>query len=140
MSNSINGSKEVFLDIYFVPSQESPFKCKVCNKQWYQAASLKAHVLAEGHWTKGSFNYKCDFCNERFMTEAHQKVHMMVHRITDEKRKKCQTCGEKFSSYNKLKKHISKKHGSRSDKCWMCGEVTNDMKTHMLSHVMKKKK
>lgn len=73
-----------------------PFKCSHCAKCFKDSTSLKKHL--EIH---SNVSFECLLCGQRSSTRYTLREHMLVH--SDEKRYKCQYCGNTFKRYKTLK-------------------------------------
>lgn len=77
-------------------SEERPFKCTECMKCFKDSTGLKRHST-----THNTASFECVLCGRRLNTLRTLKNHMLVH--SDEKRFKCQHCGNNFKRYKTLK-------------------------------------
>lgn len=73
-----------------------PFQCSDCSKCFKDSTSLKKHL--EIH---SNISFECLLCGQRSSTRYTLREHMLVH--SDEKRYKCQYCGNTFKRYKTLK-------------------------------------
>lgn len=77
-------------------SDERPFKCTDCPKCFKDLPALKRHTE-----THNTATFECVQCGQRLNTRQTLKIHMLVH--SDEKRYKCQHCGNAYKRYPALK-------------------------------------
>merc|ERR1719153_2057694 len=83
--------------------QDKPYRCDVCNKGFVSRSNLRAHCrLHEGT----ALRYPCPHCRRRFSHPSEVKQHQVVH--TGIRAYSCIRCGNKYSRYPSLWKHMKK--------------------------------
>ncbi|XP_052130271.1 zinc finger protein 271-like [Frankliniella occidentalis] len=107
------------------------FQCKVCDKSFAHAASLKRHIM----YHNGEKPFRCDLCPKRFTEKSNLVDHMRIH--TGEKPYKCDLCPNRFVQKSNLVKHKRTHTGEKPYKCDVCkmcftekGNLIRHMRTH----------
>ena len=94
--------------------------CDICKKQF---KSLKLYGL---HISKCEKDLLCFKCKKIFLNKRTLRQHLLqIHLDT----KKCDVCGESFSTEKKLAKHKSKVHSTTEIKCEGCNGVFKNKKS-----------
>ena len=57
-------------------SEEKPFECNVCNKQFKSAMGIREHNERE-HSSSGKKTYECSECGKSFSQSRTLKAHMI---------------------------------------------------------------
>jgi len=83
-----------------IHTNERPFSCAVCQKQYRNTSALNVHLRT--HDAEPS--YCCDVCKERFVRLSSLNDHMRWH--TGERPYICTECGTEFSRLRDMKRHI----------------------------------
>jgi len=84
-------------------TKSKPFVCKTCKKCFVSKSNLSAHQrLHEGT----ALRYECDKCDKKFSHPSEVKQHSVVH--TGIRAYTCHQCGNKYSRYPSLWKHLKK--------------------------------
>ena len=81
------------------------FKCKLCNREWYSARSLKKHELSCARR-----RYRCRVCKGMFQTKKQRDSHEKMCGVYDRRWSvknsfKCSVCNEKFKDKHLLFYH-----------------------------------
>ena len=77
-------------------SEEYPFQCQHCPKKFKNMARLRTHEDIHKHTA-----YICPHCGLQLNTKRTLKMHMVVH--SDQKKYKCQYCGNEYKRSKALK-------------------------------------
>ena len=106
----------------------SETECKVCQKEFFDAVSLKAHF-------DKNLNLKtCCLCGKTLGNKSKLLTHHRCH--TKESPYKCQTCGKAFSENSTLRKHEAT-HGEKNFACKLCDKAfarKDYLDKHALTH------
>jgi len=106
----------------------SSTSCRVCSKEFFDAASLKNHT--ESHMGSRT----CCACHRTLGNRSKLITHHRTH--TGESPYACTFCGKRFAESSTLRKHEAT-HGARNHQCKECGRgfVRRDyLAKHMLTH------
>lgn len=87
-------------------SDECPFQCAHCPKKFKNMARLRTHEDIHKHTT-----YVCPHCGLQLNTKRTLKMHMVVH--SDQKKYKCQYCGNEYKRSKALKVSGCLSHSQR---------------------------
>ncbi|KAM8960025.1 zinc finger protein 646 [Pelodytes ibericus] len=83
---------------------ERPFKCNLCDRSYRHAASLVNHKK-----THQVGLYTCLICQKQYSNPMGLKNHLRIH--SEDKRFKCDECGESFRISRQLSSHRKAAHG-----------------------------
>lgn len=107
--------------------------CKICNKGYACAASLKVHNIKSHLQFTGVpiEKFKCDLCEKEFFEKKKLNKHKAwAH---GDKFHLCKVCGAKIKG--SLKQHMVTHTGERKYCCHICGKkLRGKLKEHMLTH------
>ncbi|XP_056390175.1 zinc finger protein 646-like [Hyla sarda] len=84
--------------------EERPYKCNLCDKSYRHAGSLVNHKK-----THQIGLYTCLICQKEYSNPMGLKSHLRIH--SEEKRFKCEQCGEAFRMSQQLYNHRKSLHG-----------------------------
>ncbi|KAM5153050.1 zinc finger protein 646 [Mantella aurantiaca] len=87
--------------------EERPYKCNQCDKSYRHAGSLVNHKK-----THQIGLYTCLICQKEFSNPMGLKSHLRTH--SEDKRFKCEQCGEAFRMSQQLYNHRRSSHGFSS--------------------------
>ena len=141
------------------PTQDLPFKCDQCDKQYLNRGSLRRHVRDEhenedGKMSKirGSMGNICVICNTQFDQSYLLKLHMKkAHNVATDQlpgtkarpQLKCQYCEKVYYRKESVRRHIRDAHSEDKEKsnetkgvfpCDQC-DKTYDLKGKLRRHV-----
>uniref|UniRef100_A0A336LZN6 CSON008615 protein n=1 Tax=Culicoides sonorensis TaxID=179676 RepID=A0A336LZN6_CULSO len=123
-------SKTVILDHERSNCGKTPlYDCKVCNKRYHSAGSLKTHMTIH----TGELNHICPFCGKTFRTAGQVKIHSRKH--TKDQPYQCETCTKRFAYRESLIVHLSIHTGIKRFMCG-CGKkfsCISNLKAHRKS-------
>ncbi len=113
-------------------TEERPYKCTVCGKQFQTFQHLKEHKTIHS-WEKP---YKCGICGNQFRLAKFLKVHLISH--STDQLYQCNVCGECFKDTGSIKKH-SRIHIAppKLQICEICGKRyidTHSFINHLITH------
>lgn len=112
-----------------IHTNEKPFKCSMCPKQYKQGNQLAIHKRCHS----GERPYKCKLCNLAFRQRNHLDTHQNVH--STEKKFSCDICGVCVGYKYNLISHIKNVHQKeRNYQCKHCTECyfsNNMLKKHL---------
>ena len=80
-------------------TDEKPYKCNICDKQFSICSRLKKHAKIHTDVKP----YTCNSCDKTFSRGSDLKKHTRVH--SGEKPYTCDICDKKFSQSSNLKRH-----------------------------------
>lgn len=124
--------KQGVLNHKAIHSDEKPFKCDVCYREFKRNGCLQRHKLT--HTTERS--HACNYCEKRFPTIQTLTVHLRKHTGERPYGKKftfvctlsyhlllflfagCTECSHRTSLWGNLNKHMLSKHGMYSRNIW----------------------
>ena len=114
-----------------VHAESDKHRCKVCNKMFTQADSLKCHMCIH----TGERPFSCNVCNKKFNRSDHLKYHMQIH--NDERPFSCKVCNKKFPDLSHLKCHMRIHASERPFSCNVCNKKFTQscqLRRHILIH------
>lgn len=107
-----------------IHSNQRPFSCQICKKEYNASSSLKAHqrmahnmnnsenaaaAAAAANGTNAASLLQCTICKKTFVKPYHLSVHMnTVH--DNERPFACPHCSYRFSTSSKLSAHVRSMH------------------------------
>lgn len=102
-------------------SEEKPYICDLCGKQFRFKWSLREHIMVE----IGMKDFVCEICGKKFVIQAYLNKHMRFHMMCDGKFEgyQCEICGKKYAEEWRVKEHQRNTHHKRSPphfKCDIC--------------------
>lgn len=102
-------------------SEDKPYICDLCGKQFRIKWSLREHIMVE----IGMKDYVCEICGKKFVIQAYLNKHMRFHMMCDGKFEgyQCEICGKKYAEEWKVKEHQRSAHRGKDRlryKCDMC--------------------
>ncbi|XP_012256302.2 zinc finger protein 888-like [Athalia rosae] len=123
---------------------ESPYRCAICQVQFFSRVSLDRHIVDLHLGTTGRF--LCDICHKEFSRVFDLARHKLIH--SGVKPFQCSTCQKQFSRQDHLKQHILS-HSQCSEgeffgfenglnKCTICHKQLSrpqHLRTHMRQHL-----
>lgn len=90
------GTKGALKEHQITHSEERPYQCPHCPKKFKNLPRLKTHEDIHNETT-----YVCPHCGLQLNTKRTLKMHMVVH--SDQKKYKCQYCGNEYKRSKALK-------------------------------------
>ena len=108
-------------------SKES-FKCKICNKNFSSAYSLKSHL--ESHVNP----YVCEFCSKRLTTKNGLKMHINKTHLSTASYE-CPICKKLYHMKSSLEGHVNAHSNHKPFKCSTCHKSfswKSSLYTHLL--------
>ncbi len=103
----------------YLPNEERPYPCLVCNKRFSHTASLSRHE----HTHASNKCYACNCCKKTFIRLSNLKQHQQTHAMG--KLYECSQCGKTFvhsSSFSRHKKVHAAMSLSAKQEDVMCEE------------------
>ncbi|CAK1554350.1 unnamed protein product [Leptosia nina] len=80
--------------------------CKQCDMRFYTTSQLKDHMVKHNI---GLRVFQCDVCLKSYGRKTTLKEHLRIH--ADDRRYKCDLCGQAFVQKCSWRGHMSSKHG-----------------------------
>ncbi|CAG7717555.1 unnamed protein product [Allacma fusca] len=112
-----------------VHSNDRPWKCEICNKQF------KRKEILNGHRETVHFNmkkYQCELCGEFLKSHSTKALHILRHK--GEKPHACEVCDKRFYSTHSMKSHMLKHQDVGEVNCTTCGKVFK-RKMYLVEHM-----
>ncbi|XP_034948258.1 zinc finger protein 595 [Chelonus insularis] len=114
-------------------SQEKPFKCSDCGKEFSQLRNYKYHRSM--HEGTGEFATTCPECGKYFNDRGYLGSHMKIHR--NRKEYVCNECGKSFNQRVAYNMHMRIHTGLKPHRCEQCGKAFSRkmlLKQHLRTH------
>lgn len=100
-------------------SDDKPYKCDKCEKNYGSLSSLDIHKATHSSETP----YLCDLCGKTFKHVSNLRSHKRSHLDdSDKNRQICAKCGKGFRSRFHLSEHMNVHDGNRPYTCEVCGK------------------
>ena len=113
-----------------IHTDEKPFKCKICDRQFSHNKSLQNHKRIH----TGEKPYTCNICDQQFSRSCSLQVHKRIH--TGEKPYNCELCSKSYKQYEALKIHQRAEHNKPKIKCTWVGCDREFVKnSHRTEHI-----
>ena len=119
-----------------IHSQEMPFACEECGRNFRDKKSLKLHFKCH----LNDRQYPCPYCDYKGISNGRLRNHLKYVHVnkSDLKEMKCEFCPKLFTKTSQLRLHIDTVHrGIKSHKCPNCersfAKVSN-LKDHIMTH------
>ncbi|XP_046737503.1 zinc finger protein with KRAB and SCAN domains 8-like [Diprion similis] len=112
-----------------IHTNERPFTCHVCAKQFRDSGGLSRHLKDVHAKLK---NFSCDMCGKSFASKATREDHRRTH--TGERPYICESCGNTFKSKASLYIHSKLHTNEFPHPCSYCHKKFR-RKQEMLAHI-----
>ena len=112
--------------------QSQQYKCKKCQKQYYQLKSFQSHVCLKNY-----VKMQCPSC-AKMISKSNISHHMKTHSTT---KHACDKCKKVFKEKTLLEKHMHKHVTAKKSICELCGKIfvrPNHLRKHMKSHAQER--
>ncbi|KAK7792740.1 hypothetical protein R5R35_007059 [Gryllus longicercus] len=120
-------------------SSETPYLCDLCGKTFKHVSNLRSHKRS--HLDESDKNRQiCLKCGKGFRSRFHLSEHMNVH--DGNRPYTCEVCGKRFHKKIQLRQHGSAHSGTQPYKCPICGVRFNrrgNMTQHVKRHSQERK-
>ena len=127
--------EQVHLESAKENTEEKPYKCSVCCKQFRWVHRLKEHAVIHRDMNEKEYQHLCEQCGKSFQTRKDLKVHMISH--SNEKPHQCEVCGKSFAIPGNLRAHVRIHTGDKPHECSVCkkrffwpGDLAKHKQTH----------
>lgn len=119
-----------------IHTNERPFTCHVCAKQFRDSGGLSRHLKDVHAKVK---NFSCDMCGKSFASKATREDHRRTH--TGERPYICESCGNTFKSKASLYIHSKLHTDEFPHPCSYCNKKfrrRQEMLAHITTHTGEK--
>ncbi|XP_066156635.1 uncharacterized protein [Euwallacea fornicatus] len=114
-------------------TNQRPFSCSICNKEFTTKWNLKLHKWTHASRTQKPF--KCELCRAAFIRENDYTSHMHSHKSV--RPYTCNYCGAQFIRKSNCQRHVREHENVKTYNCNVCGKSFHRsyyLKDHMRVH------